>query len=326
MVGQRRVQGSRVQESRDQMQSSTSAGSESSIAAARPSRRRRRRSRIGWFLVPAALPYLLFLIVPAAQGAGYSVTDWNGLDPDFSFVGLGNYLRILTDSQAVRAITNTVLLAIVVTGVENVIGLLLALALNGRLKSRNVLRLIFFAPVVILSIVVAFLWQFIYTPDGPLNELLATVGLSSAALNWLGDPSVALWSIGVIVIWQFSGYAMVIYLAGLQAVPAELMEAAALDGTNAVQRFRYIVRPILMPAFTVNLMLSLIRTLMIFDQIWVTTQGGPAQSTDSLSTLVYRNAFQYGELGYSAAIAVVLTLFVAVLGIVQYRLLLRGGK
>ncbi|MET4639832.1 sugar ABC transporter permease [Mycetocola sp. 2940] len=297
--------------------------------AAVPSTRRLRRRPRTWlwlFLLPAAVPYLFVVLVPAAQGATYSFTDWNGLNPDWSWVGLDNYVRLINDDQAVRAVSNTVLLAVVVTIFENVIGLLLALALHTRIKSRNVLRVVFFAPVVILSVVVAFLWQFIFIPSGPINEVLRGMGLGDLAQNWLGDPQIALWSIAAIMIWQFSGYAMVIYLAGLQGVPQEQLEAASLDGAGPFKRFWYVVRPLLAPAITVNVMLSLIRGLMSFDQIWVTTQGGPAQSTETLSTLVYRNAFQYGELGYSAALAVVLAVFVAVLAIIQYRLLIRSGK
>lgn len=290
---------------------------------------RRRRRIPAWpflFILPAAVFYLFVVIVPSVQGAGYSFTDWDGLNPNWSWTGIDNYVRLFGDPQATRAVINTIIIAVVVTVFENLIGLLLALALNGRLKSRNVLRVVFFAPVVILTIVIAFLWQYIYTPDGPLNTVLRGIGLGALAHNWLGDPSIALGSITVIVIWQFSGYSMVIFLAGLQSVPAEQVEAAAIDGAGAFQRFWYVVRPHLAPAITVNLMLSLIRGFMIFDQIWVTTEGGPARSTDSLSTLVYRNAFQYGEFGYSAALAVVLTVFVAVFGIIQYRYVLRGNR
>ncbi len=292
------------------------------VAAARP---RRRRSWMWLFIVPAAIPYIYVVLVPAVQGAGFAFTNWDGLNPNWSWVGLDNFVRLVGDPQATRAVANTIGLAFVTTIFENLIGLLLALALNGRIVSRHVLRVVFFAPVVILTIVIAFLWQYIYTPDGPLNSLLRAVGLDALAQNWLGDPSLALGAIAVIVVWQFSGYAMVIYLAGLQGVPAEQLEAAALDGAGAWTRFWYVIRPLLAPAITVNLMLSLIRGFMIFDQIWVTTQGGPARSTDSLSTLVYRNAFQYGEFGYSAALAVVLTLFVAAFGVIQYRYVLRSG-
>lgn len=288
-------------------------------------KRRRLNRRLWWFLVPAAIPYILVVVIPSLQGAGFAFTDWDGLKPDWTIIGFDNFTRMFSDGQAVRALMNTLGLAVATTIVENVIGLLLALALNSRIKSKHAMRLIFFMPVVIITVVVAFLWQFIFTPSGPINEVLRFIGLDALAQNWLGNPDIALGAIGVIVVWQFSGYAMVIYLAGLQAVPEEQLEAASLDGAGPFQRFWYVIRPLLAPAVTVNLMLALIRGLMIFDQIWVTTQGGPVSSTNSLSTLIYRNAFQYGEFGYSAAIAVVLTVFVAILGVIQYRFLI-GGK
>jgi raffinose/stachyose/melibiose transport system permease protein len=293
-------------------------------SAPRPARRRRRATRFLLFVIPAAVFYVFVVVVPSLQGLGYSFTNWDGLNP-WKVTGITNYVKFFHDAQALRAVLNTVLLALASAVFENVVGLLLALALNGRLKSRHVLRVIFFMPVVIITIVVAFLWQYIYTPDGPLNEALRAAHLDGIAQNWLGQPSTALGAIAIIVIWQFSGYAMVIYLAGLQGVPEELLEAASLDGAGRWKRFWSITWPLLMPAVTVNVMLSLTRGFMIFDQIWVTTQGGPAQATDSLSTLVYRNAFTYGEYGYSAAIAVILTIFIAIVGVVQYRYVLRGG-
>lgn len=289
-------------------------------------RRKRRVNRMWWFLLPAAIPYIFIVLIPSVQGVVFSFTDWNGLFPDWNWVGLDNYLMLFRDEQALRAVGNTLLLALVVTVVENVIGLGLALAINAKLKSRNALRVVFFLPVVILSVVVAFIWQFIFTPSGPINEILGGLGLEGLAQNWLGDPRLALGSISVIMIWQFSGYAMVIYLAGLQSVPAEQLEAAALDGAGPVARFWYVIRPLLAPALTVNVLLALIRGLMSFDQIWVTTQGGPARATETLSTLVYRNAFQFGELGYSAALAVVLTFFVAIIAIFQYRYMTRSSR
>ncbi|TPX00799.1 sugar ABC transporter permease, partial [Schumannella luteola] len=161
--------------------------------------------------------------------------------------------------------------------------------------------------------------------NGAITQLLHAIGLADANPNWLGDPNLVVFSISVIVIWQFTGYTMVIYLAGLQGVPQEQLEAAAIDGAGPVQRFWYVVRPLLAPAITVNIMLSLIRGFMIFDQIWVTTGGGPADTSHSLSTLVYRTAFQFGELGRGTAIAVVLAVIVGILGFIQYRGLLRGG-
>jgi raffinose/stachyose/melibiose transport system permease protein len=144
--------------------------------------------------------------------------------------------------------------------------------------------------------------------------------------NWLGDPQLALWSVVAVIVWQFSGYSMVIFLAGLQSVPREIYEAAAVDGTGPVRRFWSITRPLLAPAFTINLMLSIIGGIKLFDQVFALTGGGPGHATDTLSTLIYKDAFVLGEFGYSVALAVVLTVVVAVVSTGQYFVLARNER
>lgn len=298
-------------------------------ARATAARRNARRtgSRLVWlFILPAAVFYVFVVLIPSFQGVFFSFTDWNGLSSDWSFVGFDNFTRLFEDAVSLKAIGNTFLYAILSTVFENLFGLLIALALHSRIKSRNVLRVLFFMPVVLLSVVIAYLWQYLFqVNNGAITQLLHGIGLTDANPNWLGDPNLVVFSISIIVIWQFTGYTMVIYLAGLQGIPPEQLEAAAIDGAGPFTRFWYVIRPLLAPAITVNIMLSLIRGFMIFDQIWVTTGGGPADTSHSLSTLVYRTAFQFGELGRGTAIAVVLALIVGILGFVQYRGLLRSG-
>lgn len=277
-----------------------------------------------WFVAPAAAFYLAIVLIPAGQGIFFAFTDWDGLTSQWSFVGVDNLVRLFEDPLTVRTITNTLTYAGVTTVFENIIGLLLALGLNSRIRSRHLLRVMFFLPVVILSIVVAYLWKFLLTPEGIATDVVRGLGFADFSGNWLSDPNLVVWSICVIVVWQFSGFTMVIYLAGLQGVPQEQLESAALDGAGPVRRFWYVVRPLLAPAIAVNVLLSLIRGLMIFDQVWATTLGGPANSSHSLSTLVYRTAFQFGQLGQAAAIALALAILVAVLGFLQYRLQQRG--
>ncbi|MFV0253917.1 MAG: carbohydrate ABC transporter permease [Beutenbergiaceae bacterium] len=287
----------------------------------------RRRSPMMWlFILPAVVPYLLFVLLPAAQGLGLSFTDWNLADPSPEFTGIDNYVRLLGDATAVRALTNTLFYVAATVVIENLVGLGLALGIKNKLKSRAVLRVVFFAPVIILSVVIGFLWRFILLPDGPVNQLLTGVGLENLAQPWFGDPSTALWAIVVITAWQFAGYTMVIYLANLEEVPGEQLEAAALDGAGPIRTFVSVIRPLLTPSITINVVLSTIRGLMIFDIIWVTTQGGPANLTHSLATLVYQNAFQFNRFGYGLAIAVTLSIFVAIAAVVQFRLLNRRPR
>jgi raffinose/stachyose/melibiose transport system permease protein len=276
-----------------------------------------------WFTLPALAIYAFVVLVPTVRGSFYSFTDWDGLSPVQHWVGLDNFRAILHDGAAREAIKNTVLIAVAITIVQNAVGLLLALGLNSQIKSRHILRVALFAPAVMTPVVVAFLWQYMYSPTGAVNRAFGAVGLHRLQQEWLGDSSLALWCVVAVIVWQFAGYSMVIFLAGLQSIPAEVTEAAAVDGAGHFRRFWYVTRPMLAPALTVNLMLSIIGGLKLFDQVWVLTNGGPGTSTETLSTLIYKNAFQFGEFAYSAALALVLTVFVAVVSGAQYRILRR---
>ncbi|MCZ7422106.1 sugar ABC transporter permease [Verrucosispora sp. WMMA2121] len=279
-----------------------------------------------WFAAPALLLFAFVVLVPSARGVYYAFTDWDGLSPDLAFVGLGNFVDITRDPTARQAIWHTLVIAVSITIIQNGIGLLLALGVNTVIKSRNVLRVFLFAPAVVTPIVTAYLWRNLLGPDGAVNSLLAAVGLGSWQQDWLGDPEMALWSVVAVIVWQFAGYSMVIFLAGLQSVPKELYEAAAIDGTGPVRRFWSVVRPQLAPAITINLMLSIIGGIKLFDQVYALTGGGPGHATDTISTLIYKEAFTLGEFGYSIALAVVLTIIVAVVSTGQYLMLARNER
>ncbi|WP_106400506.1 carbohydrate ABC transporter permease [Actinocorallia populi] len=292
----------------------------------RPFPRRRRTTRYGplrsvswWFLLPALALYLYVVLAPSLRGAGYAFTDWTGLGSQVSFTGLENFRKVLDDPAARDALWQTLLITVVITVAQNAIGLLLALGVDSRIRSRNLLRVLFFAPAVMTPVVTAYLWRYMYAPEGAFNTALETLGLGSLTQNWLGDPDLALWSVAAVVIWQFSGYSMVIFLAGLQSVPRELHEAAGVDGAGSFQRFWHITRPLLAPATTINLMLSMIGGFKLFDQVYVTTGGGPGHATETLSTLIYKNAFQFDEYAYSTALAVLLAIVVAAVSAGQYR-------
>lgn len=310
----------------------TITSSDQSAAPPRPGPRpAERSSRVRttpswWFAAPAMLLFAFVVLVPSVRGVWYAVTDWNGLDPNYSFVGLENFGEVTRDPDARLAIRNTLLIAVAITVIQNGVGLLLALGVNTVIKSRNVLRVFLFAPAVVTPIVTAYLWRNLLGPGGAVNSLLGAVGLDSWQKNWLGDPQLALWSVIAVIVWQYAGYSMVIFLAGLQAVPREIQEAAAIDGAGPVRRFWSVTRPLLAPAFTINLMLSIIGGIKLFDQVWALTGGGPGHATDTLSTLIYKDAFILGEFGYSIALAVVLTVVVAVVSTGQYALLSRRER
>lgn len=278
------------------------------------------------FAVPALLMYTFVLVVPTLRGAVYGFTNWNGLSSEWEFVGLDNFLKILDDTASSRALFVTLFIAFSVTIIQNLIGLFLALGVHSQIKSRNILRVLLFAPAVLAPIVVAYVWKYIYSPKGPLDQVLSLLGLSEFQKSWLGDPIWALISVVVVIIWQFAGFSMVIFLAGLESIPREVDEAAAVDGAGFFRRTLFVTLPLLGPALIINLMLSLIGGFKLFDQVWVMTGGGPAGTTNTLSTLIYKDAFQYGEFGPSIALALVLMVLVATVSIIQYRGLLVGTK
>jgi len=272
-----------------------------------------------WFALPAVVVFLFVIIIPSAQGIGLSFTDWNGITDDFSFVGLDNFVRILGDPRALGALQNTLVLAIVVTVAQNALGLALALGVNSRVKSRHVLRVIFFTPVVLTPIVAGYIWGYLLSPRGTINETLEALGLGALAQTWLGDPRFALGSICVAIIWQFAGYSMVIFLAGLQAIPAEINEAAVLDGAGPVRRFLSVTFPLINGALVISLLLTLIGSLSQFDQVMAMTGGGPGNATQTVSTSIFRIGFAAGDYPYGLALAVVMTVFVAGAAALQYR-------
>ncbi|MFJ8026862.1 carbohydrate ABC transporter permease [Streptomyces sp. NPDC096311] len=288
--------------------------------------RRARTAPPWWFALPALSLFAFVVLVPSARGVYYAFTDWDGLDPHYSLVGLGNFADMFHDADAVQAIWHTLLIAVSITVVQNAVGLLLALGVNSAIKSRNLLRVLLFAPAVITPIVTAYLWRNLLGPEGAVNSLLGAVGLDGWRQDWLGSPNVALWAVVGVIVWQFAGYSMVIFLAGLQSVPQEIHEAAALDGAGPLRRFWSVTRPLLAPAFTINLMLSIIGGIKLFDQVYALTGGGPGHATDTLSTLIYKDAFTLGEFGYSIALAVVLTIIVAVASTSQYAVLSRSER
>lgn len=290
-----------------------------------PVRGRRRRNLLAppWlFVAPALVVYAAVVLYPSASGVLYAFTDWTGLG-DWSFVGLHNFGELLHDDRALGALRNTLLLTVTIVVVQNGIGLLLALGVHARIRSRMVLRAVFFAPVVVSPVMVAFLWKYVYNPapDEGLNGLLGAVGLGALRQDWLGNPSLALWSVAGMVVWQCAGYSMVIFLAGLEGISKDVHEAAVIDGAGPVKRFRYVIWPLLAPATTINVMLSTIGGLKIFDQVFAATNGGPGYATETLSTVLYKEAFVFGNYGYSTAVALVLALFLAAVALVQVRYL-----
>src|SRR3954464_11114054 len=260
--------------SSDAMTTTHRHGQAASATVVAGTTRRRRRARAAgapaiWFALPALAIYAFIVVYPSLAGAVYAFTDWKGLGAAH-WVGLQNFKNLFTDDQSFGALKNTIMLTIFIVVVQNSIGLLLALGVHTKIKSRYVLRTAFFAPAVLSAVVISFLWKYMFTaaPDAGINAMLGFFGLDFLQQNWLGDESVALWAIGITVVWQYGGAPMVIFLAALQGIPQEPEGAArqgavnelevpgALDGAGRFQRFRKLVLPLIAPAMTPELTMS----------------------------------------------------------------------
>jgi len=273
------------------------------------------RAPLAW-AAPAIVIMLLFHYGAFVAGGWYAFTDWDGLSTP-NFVGLANFRQVLTSAEARAALTNTLLLTFFYVTLSNLIGLGLALMLNGALRAQNILRMVFFAPVVMSPLAVSYVWKFIFSVNGPLNAGLEALGLEGATRVWLGDPDTALWSVLVVMVWQFSGLCMAFYLAGLQGIPTDLIEAAEIDGASPWRRFRKITCRVRAPAATVSIALPTIFGLRTFDQVIALTFGGPGYATETLATQIFKQTFAFGRFGYGAAFALVLTALVLVVSVIQ---------
>lgn len=263
-------------------------------------------------VVPALIIYGIFFVVPAINGVYYSLTDWNVSKTTINFIGLKNFESIFTDSELRKAINNTFIYAIVVVVFKNLFGLLLALAVNVKMVFRNYFRSIFFLPCILSTIVIGLVFVPILHPEGILNSFLQTIGLGFLANSWLTDTKIVMFTIAGVSIWQWSGYHMVIYLAGLQGISETYSEAAKIDGANAFQRFFKIYLPLLAPSVNINLILSLIGGLKVFSEPYALTGGGPGKASQVIALEVF-SRFGKGEWGLGTALNVTLMIFVAVI-------------
>jgi len=277
-----------------------------------------RHSVIPWaFALPALAVYTAFLIYPAIRSVYISFTDWDGIAPVKKFVGLKNYTDMLHDAVIHTAVRNNIFWALITILVPAVLGLALAMAVNTPVFLKPLLRTIFYTPAVLPLVGVGTIWTWLLDPSGAINEILRDVGLGGLAHAWLGDSSTAIWAAMVPAVWVRTGFPMLLYLAALQAIPAELHESAATEGASRWQRFRYITFPSLRATHYIVIALATIEAVKVFDLVFAMTSGGPGNSTQVMGTWMYFNVFQSYNAGYGTAIAVVVT-FVAILVGIPY--------
>ncbi|MGN0337797.1 MAG: carbohydrate ABC transporter permease [Lachnospiraceae bacterium] len=274
------------------------------------------------FIAPAFFFFTMFIIVPTIASVYYSFTSWDGISPVAKFVGLANYKEIFTSARFGNALKNTVILTVFISVLENAFALGLALLVDNVRWGKNVFRSAFYIPVLISGIVSGFIWKIMYNYNfGTFNKILEGIGRGDLRQDWLGNTALTLVMIGIVLVWKGAGYYMIIYLASLQSVSSELIEAAQIDGANAFQRFRHITMPLISGAFTINFTLSLINGLKVFDQINVMTDGGPGFTSETLVYLLYKVGFNEGRQGFGTAVGIMLLLIIIVLNTLQQKFL-----
>ena len=265
------------------------------------------------FILPALIIYLLFSITPFLYTIYYSFTDYTDMNPiNLHFVGLKNYIKVLQTPVMLAAIKNSVIYAILLTGFQTLLGLPLAFVLNQKLKSRNLLRAVFFFPAVFSSLIIGYLWNFIMSSSdfGLINNILHQLGLGT--LNFFTSKN-ALYSVILTQIWQWTGWAMVIFLANLQSISPDLYEAAEIDGANGLKKFMYVTLPLMCPSVKIVIVTGLIGGMKVFDIIYPMTSGGPGDATQTVMTVMMKKGISEGF--YSTGSAFGVCFFIIVLAI-----------
>jgi ABC-type sugar transport system permease subunit len=274
------------------------------------------------FILPSFILYTLFVIYPTLNSFNLSFTSWDGVSTDIHYIGLDNFKEMFGSERVYNALKNTLILSISLVVLENIVAIALAMLVDQVRWFKNLFRSIFYFPVLLSGIVMGFVWAIIFNFNfGVISQLLDKMGMGDLKIDWLGNPDYAMIAIVITTVWKGSGYYMIIYLAGLQGIPPELHEAAAIDGANRWQQFRHITFPLLAGAMTVSVMLSMIGALKIFDQIAVMTDGGPGFATETMTYIVYKVGFGELRQGYGTALSMVLFVLILLVSLIQVKLL-----
>ncbi len=270
------------------------------------------------FVFPILILYILFFILPLFQTIGYSFTDYNGINPKKEFTGLTNYFDVFQDKWFYNSMAFTGKSVLLMILLANVLGFLLALALNTKIRSRNILRAIVFCPFVFNNVTVGFIWQFLLGRF--MTDLYPLTGWKVFNIGWLSDNSLVLYSVVFVKLWQSIGYFMVIYLAGLQLLPQDPLEAALIDGCTGIKMIRYITIPLMKPTAFVCIFLAITESLNMFPLIMSLTNGGPGHASENISLYIYNEAFKSHRMGYASALAVILTIIMTIIAGLQMKL------
>jgi raffinose/stachyose/melibiose transport system permease protein len=274
-------------------------------------------------LGPALALFTIFVLLPIGIAAYYGLFNWTGYGPLSDFTGLHNYKLVLADPVFRSSLWHNVIIAVLSLVIQLPISVAIALLLNRKMRGSSFLRMAVFAPYVVSQATTAVLWLLILQPGGFIDALLQAVGLGGEIKDWLADPNIVLYTMFVVLTWQFIGFGIILLLAGLQGIPAELREAAAIDGASAWRTTRHITLPLLGPTIRIWIFLSMIGSLQVFDLVWIMTLGGPANASSTMVTYMIFFGFRSLEFGYGSAAAVILFVISFVLAFAYQRFVLR---
>lgn len=267
--------------------------------------------------IPILALFICFNTIPLIRGIIYSFTNSRGFG-NYDYVGFRNYMDLFTDTRVLKSYWFTFKLAIVTTIVVNVISLLLALALNSKIRAKSFFRGAYFLPNILGSLVVGYIFNYFFTYIVPaVADIVGVEGLKSSILS---NPNTAWIGIMIVCAWQAIAMNTIIYISGLQTVPVDVYEAGELDGATGIMKFRKLTFPLIIPFFSINMVLCIKNFLMVFDQIMALTKGGPAQSTESISYLIYNNGMSGGQFGFQSANAVVFFIVIVIISVMQMKI------
>ncbi len=267
--------------------------------------------------------YVGLVLVPMGMAAFYGFFDWNGLEPLDQFVGWDNYSRALSDPVFRDSVEHNVVIVVLSLLLQLPLALGLALLLNRKLRGRTLLRTVLFAPYVLSEVITAVTWLLILQPGGPADAMMDTIGLGEFVQLWLANPDLVLYTLFVVITWKYVGFGIILFLAGLVAIPRELTEAAAIDGASPWRTTRHITLPLLGPTIRIWIFLSVIGALQLFDLVWIMTLGGPANASSTMATYLIDHGFRRSEFGYGSAVAMVLFMISFVIALLYQRFVLR---
>ena len=288
-----------------------------------PLRLGRKHAELVVLLTPAVVLFVLFVLLPICIAAYYGLFNWSGYGPLSDFTGVHNYRLVLSDPVFRGALLHNVIIAVLSLLVQLPISIALALLLNRPMRGGTFLRMAVFAPYVLSEATTAVLWLLILQPGGFVDQVMRAAGLGGLVHPWLADPSIVLYTLFAVVTWKYIGFGIILLLAGLQGIPAELREAAAIDGASAWQTTRRITLPLLGPTIRIWAFLSIIGSLQLFDIVWIMTIGGPANASSTMVTYMIQNGFRSLEFGYGSAVAVILFVVSFVFALLYQRFALR---